>query len=62
MKIIKVGTFDNEGMGTGWNIDFIGVNKSVYPILDLKPNGDVLIGGVLMVEMTEERKTLMGRR
>jgi len=60
VEIIKVGTFDEEGMGNGWHIDCKGA-VAVNIILDLPANGDVLIGGVLMRELTEERRLKMGK-
>jgi len=60
MEIIKVGTFDEEGMGVGWDISWDGKGGD-YPIVDLPANGDVLIGGVLMRELTEERRLKMGK-
>ncbi len=56
--IIKVGTFTKKGWPTEWHFG-AGAGPDV---LDIKSNGDVLIGGVLMVEMTELRKKIMGKK
>lgn len=60
--INKIGTFDNEGRAVGWDIDCKGMKTGscLQSILELTPNGNVLIGGVLMVELTQERKQKMG--
>ena len=54
-KIIKVGTFDKGGCPIGWRIAPDGETD----VLTIKPNGDVLIGGVMMAEMTMERQRIM---
>jgi len=61
VEIIKVGTFDDNGMPVGWSISWVGEGGDC-PIVDLPASGDVLIGGVLMRELTDERKLSMGKK
>ena len=61
MEIVKVGTFINGGFPDGWTIipSCGEVIDPESPALELEENGDVLIGGILMRELTEERKSFM---
>jgi hypothetical protein len=53
--IIKVGTFTKGGCPIGWHLNAGGVPD----LLTVKSNGDVLVGGVLMVELTEQRRQII---
>lgn len=62
-KIIKIGTFDNRGMPTGWHFDIEGViEKGYYCLgLDFLFPGSVDVNGVEVVEWTEARHKALGR-
>lgn len=52
--IIRMGTFDKYGTPIGWHFG----GDDIPTILEVK-NGEVRIAGVLMVQMTADRKKLM---
>jgi hypothetical protein len=62
MKIIKVGSFNENGSPIDWIIDEYDVvpESKFWAALEFDPDGKVLIGGVEMVELSNERRTKMG--
>lgn len=64
LAIIKIGTWDKNGMPTGWHLDLdwghMDADKGDLGVMNIKPNGDVYVGGVLMKEWSDERKKAMG--
>lgn len=64
MKIIKIGTWDENGMPINWHFmegDEISISEEhgvihVAAGLRLEPDGRVLVNGIEIVPWTEERK------
>ena len=67
MRIIQKGTFDANGMPTGWyfdcsggaGIDISDDRLKFGACLELKQDGRVLVNGVEIVEWTQERQKAM---
>ena len=74
MKIIKIGTFNKQGIPIGWHIDMDGANKNqpayVFAINNEKAyknkeyvfgiiDEKVCVNGIEIVEWTEERDKCM---
>lgn len=57
--IIKQGTFDSNGLPTGWHIDLRDRHKESPPVLEIKTNGDVYLDGGYCDELTLERLAAM---
>jgi hypothetical protein len=55
MKIIKIGTFDEKGLPTGWEVDASDVPDGAV-IIELKLDGRILVDRVEIVPWTETRK------
>jgi len=60
MKIVKIGTFDRDGVPTGWHIDIKSTSEKGYVlgVGNIGP-GIVDVNGVEIVEWTEKRKKMM---
>ena len=62
MKIIKIGKWDKNAKPVGWEFDLNGADP--YPaqryIMDIKPTGEVFIGGIEVVPWTNQRKKILG--
>jgi hypothetical protein len=57
MRILKIGTFDANGMPTGWHLDMNGGTAKEYCLgIDTLFHGSVDVNGVEVVEWTEARK------
>ena len=62
MKIIKIGTFDENGQPTGWSLSFNGGDgKAGQYCLGISTGKDslVTVNGIEIVEWTEARKQAM---
>ena len=61
IRIVKIGTFDEDGHPQGWQIDTMW-DRNAEIALNCLPNGDVEVGGVLILEWTNERRKRMGKQ